>query len=110
MERCESWGDRCIKTKAQRVSSTRKFLFCFWNPVTCKSVRSNTNTDVSSDAADVEIGDLFLSDQLLHVGCAQFLVVKEGGVGINVGVETLLDGVALGVDLGTKVVCSLKIL
>ena len=82
----------------------------FWKKNHVKSVRSDTNTDVSSDAADVEIGDLFLSDQLLHVGCAQFLVVKEGGVGINVGIETFLDCVALGVDLGTKVVCSLKIL
>ena len=74
-----------------------------------KSVRSDTNTDVSSDAADVEIGDIFLSDQLLHVGCAQFLVVEEGGVGINVGVETLLDGVALGMDLGTRGLCSIDV-
>ena len=74
-----------------------------------KSVKANTNTDVRSNAADVEISDILLSDQLLHVGCAQFLVVKEGGVGINVGVETLLDGVALGVDLGTRGLCSIDV-
>jgi len=46
-------------------------------PDHAKSVRGNTNTDVGSDAADVEIGDIFLSDQLFHVGCAQLLVVKK---------------------------------
>ena len=75
-----------------------------------KSLRANTNTDVRSNAADVEICDFFLSDQFLHVGGAQFLVVKKGRVGINVGVETLLDYVALRVHLGTKVVRSTQIL
>jgi len=40
-------------------------------------MKTNTNTDVSSDAANVEISDFILSDQFLHVGGAQLLVVKE---------------------------------
>ena len=68
----------------------------------CLKLECLTNTDVSSDSADVEIGDLFLPDQLLHVGLAKLLVVKEGRVGINVRVETLLDSVAIWVDLGNK--------
>ena len=77
----------------------------FENPHIFEMLGVFTNTDVSGDATDIEIGDLFLSDQLLHVGLAQLLVVKEGRIGINVRVETLLDNVAIRVDLDKKDIC-----
>ena len=51
---------------------------------------------------------ILLPDQLLHVGLAQLLVVKEGGVGVNVGVEALLDNLALGVNLDASIVMKPK--
>ena len=35
----------------------------------------------------------------LHVCVAEFLVVEKGGVGVDVGVDTLVYGESLGVNL-----------
>ena len=48
-----------------------------------------TNTDVSGNPANIDVGHILLLDDVLQAGLGQLLVVKEGGVGVNVGVGAL---------------------
>ena len=57
------------------------------------------DTDVSGNTADVNIRDTFLSDQRLQPGLALLGIIEEGGVGVNVGVDPLVDDVSPGVFL-----------
>ena len=69
------------------------------------------DTDVSSNTADVNIRDTFLSDQRLQPGLALLGVIEEGGVGVNVWVDPLVDDVSPRVFLEVLVkVCSPAVL
>ena len=48
-----------------------------------------TNTDVGGNPANIDVGHVLLLDDVLQAGLGQLLVVKEGGVGVNVGVGAL---------------------
>ena len=61
-----------------------------------------TNTDVSGNAADVEVAHLLVLDELLKRGLAHLGVVKEGGVGVHLGVDPLVDDPGLGMHLEVR--------
>ena len=61
--------------------------------------RKLTNTDIGGDAADVQINHLLVLDDLLKRGLAHLGVVKEGGVGVHLRVDSLVDDPGLGVHL-----------
>ena len=49
-----------------------------------------TDTDVSGDPADVDIGHVLLLDDVLQAGLRELLVVKERRVGVDIGVGSLI--------------------
>ena len=49
-----------------------------------------TNTDVSGNPADVDIGHVLLLDDVLQAGLRQLLVVKERRVGVDIRVGSLI--------------------
>ena len=55
----------------------------------CKESHCFTDTDVSRYPANVDVGHILLLDDVLQAGLRQLLVVKEGGVGVDVGVGAL---------------------
>ena len=61
-----------------------------------------TNTDISGYAADVEITHLLILNELLQRGFAHLGVVKEGGVGVNLRVDPLMDDPGLGMHLEVR--------
>ena len=65
-------------------------------------VFSLTNTDIGGDAADVEVSHLLVLDDLLQRGLAHLGVVKEGGVGVHLGVDPLVDDPGLGMHLEVR--------
>ena len=58
-----------------------------------------TDADIGCDAADVDVSATLVSDELLQTGLAELGVVKEGGVGVDGGVDALVDHPGLGMDL-----------
>ena len=50
-----------------------------------------TNTDVSGNPADVDIGDVLLLDDVLQARLRELLVVKERRVGVDIGVGSLIN-------------------
>ena len=61
-----------------------------------------TNTDIGGDAADVEVSHLLVLNDLLERGLAHLGVVKEGGVGVHLGVDPLVDDPGLGMNLEVR--------
>ena len=55
----------------------------------CKESHYFTDTDVSCYPANVDVGHILLLDDVLQAGLRQLLVVKEGGVGVDVRVGAL---------------------
>ena len=55
----------------------------------CKESHYFTDTDVSRYPANVDVGHVLLLDDVLQAGLRQLLVVKEGGVGVDVRVGAL---------------------
>ena len=55
----------------------------------CKESHYFTDTDVSRYPANVDVGHILLLDDVLQAGLRQLLVVKEGGVGVDVRVGAL---------------------
>ena len=49
-----------------------------------------TNTDVSGNPADVDIGHVLLLDDVLQARLRELLVVKERRVGVDIGVGSLI--------------------
>ena len=49
-----------------------------------------TNTNVSGNAADVDVGHVLLLDDVLQAGLRELLVVKERRVGVDIGVGSLI--------------------
>ena len=49
-----------------------------------------TDTDVSGNPADVDIGHVLLLDDVLQAGLRELLVVKERRVGVDIGVGSLI--------------------
>ena len=49
-----------------------------------------TNTDVSGNPADVDVGDVLLLDDVLQARLRELLVVKERRVGVDIGVGSLI--------------------
>ena len=49
-----------------------------------------TNTNVSGDPTDVDVGDVLLLDDVLQAGLRELLVVKERRVGVDIGVGSLI--------------------
>ena len=49
-----------------------------------------TNTDVSGNPADVDIGHVLLLDDVLQAGLRELLVVKERRVGVDIRVGSLI--------------------
>ena len=68
MERCRCWQERQMQ---------------------CKESHYFTDTDVSRYPANVDVGHILLLDDVLQAGLRQLLVVKEGGVGVDVRVGAL---------------------
>ena len=58
-----------------------------------------TDTDIRGDAADVNVGATLVVDELLQAGLAQLGVVKKCRVGVNIGIDSLVDDVFLWVFL-----------
>ena len=54
-----------------------------------KETFSNTNADVGGNSANIDIGHVLLLDDVLQAGLGELLVVKEGGVGVDIGVGAL---------------------
>lgn len=48
-----------------------------------------TNADVGGYPANIDVGHVLLLDDVLQAGLRQLLVVKEGGVGVDIGVGAL---------------------
>ena len=44
-----------------------------------------TDTDVSGNPANVDVGHVLLLDDVLQAGLRELLVVKEGGAGVDIG-------------------------
>ena len=68
MERCRCWQERQMQ---------------------CNESHYFTDTDVSRYPANVDVGHILLLDDVLQAGLRQLLVVKEGGVGVDVRVGAL---------------------
>ena len=49
-----------------------------------------TNTDVSGNPANVDIGHVLLLDDVLQARLRELLVVKERRVGVDIGVGSLI--------------------
>ena len=49
-----------------------------------------TNTNVSGNPADVDVGDVLLLDDVLQAGLRELLVVKERRVGVDIRVGSLI--------------------
>ena len=49
-----------------------------------------TDTDVSGNPADVDVGHVLLLDDVLQAGLRELLVVKERRVGVDIGVGSLI--------------------
>ena len=49
-----------------------------------------TNTDVSGNPADVDVGHVLLLDDVLQARLRELLVVKERRVGVDIGVGSLI--------------------
>ena len=60
---------------------------------------SLTDADIGSDAADIDISTALVPDELFETGFAELGVVKEGGVGVDSGVDALVDHPGLGMHL-----------
>ena len=58
-----------------------------------------TDTDIRGDTADVDVGAALVVDELLQAGLAQLGVVKKCRVGVNIGIDSLVDDVFLWVFL-----------
>ena len=58
-----------------------------------------TDADIGCDAADIDVSAALVSDELLQAGLAELGVVKEGGVGVDGGVDPLVDHPGLGMHL-----------
>ena len=77
---------------------SRLKIFCeFRNIFSC--FRLLTDTDIRGDAADVNVGATLVVDELLQAGLAQLGVVEEGGVGVDVGVDSFVHHAGLRVHL-----------
>ena len=49
-----------------------------------------TDTDVSGNPADVDVGHVLLLDDVLQAGLRELLVVKERRVGVDIWVGSLI--------------------
>ena len=49
-----------------------------------------TDTDVSGNPADVDVGHVLLLDDVLQARLRELLVVKERRVGVDIGVGSLI--------------------
>ena len=64
---------------------------CQWQGlVSLLQVAILTNTDVSGNPADVDVGDVLLLDDVLQARFRELLVVKERRVGVDIGVGSLI--------------------
>ena len=50
-----------------------------------------TDTDVSGNPADVDVGHVLLLDDVLQAGLRELLVVKERRVGVDIRVGSLIN-------------------
>ena len=57
------------------------------------------DTDIGGDTTDINICAAVLSDQFLQAGLAQLSIVKKCRVRVNIGIDSLVDGVFLWVFL-----------
>ena len=60
---------------------------------------SLTDADIGSDAADIDVSAALVPNELLKTGFAELRVVEEGGVGVDGGVDALVDHPGLGMHL-----------
>ena len=60
-----------------------------------------TNTNVSGNATNVAISDSSRFQNVRHFCFAQFFVVEKCRIGVNIGIESLVDNFALRMDLVT---------
>ena len=60
---------------------------------------SGGDTDISGNTAHIDICAAFSPYQLLQTGLAQLGIVKKCRVGVNIGIDSLLDDVFLRVFL-----------
>ena len=58
-----------------------------------------TDADIGSDAANIDVSAALVPDELLQTGLAELRVVKEGGIGVDGGVDALVDNPGLGMHL-----------
>ena len=79
-----------MQSRLKIFSEFRKIFSCF---------RLLTDTDIRGDAADVNVGATLVVDELLQAGLAQLGVVEEGGVGVDVGVDSFVHHAGLRVHL-----------
>ena len=57
------------------------------------------DTDISGNTTDVDVCAAFSSYQLLQAGLTQLGIVKKCRVGVNIGIDSLVDDVFLWVFL-----------
>ena len=60
---------------------------------------SGGDTDISGNTTDINICTAFSSYQFLQAGLAQLSIVKKCRVGVNIGIDSLVDDVFLRVFL-----------
>ena len=72
MERCRCCPERGTRSKVRQALAIL------------------TNTDVSGNPADVDIGHVLLLDDVLQARLRELLVVKERRVGVDIGVGSLI--------------------
>ena len=77
---------------------SRLKIFCEFRKI-FSCVRLLTDTDIRGDAAHVDVGTALVVDELLQAGLAQLGVVKKCRVGVNIGIDSLVDDVFLWVFL-----------
>ena len=56
-----------------------------------KKATPHTHAHIRGDATDVSVHAALFSDELFQVGLAQLGIVKEGGIGVDVRVDSLVD-------------------
>ena len=90
--------------KQQRTHQghTQPCIYIYYTARTPADAAPPTDADVIGDAADKDVRDVPLPQVGLHLREAELLVVEEGRVGVDVGVDALVHLQGVGVDLGAR--------
>ena len=66
-------------------------------------VAGRTHAHIGGDAANVDVSAALLPDDVVQDGLGHFLVVEEGRVGVDQGVDPLVHRLGVRVHLGSHI-------